>query len=445
MFGKPLTRWVGFAVLLVGLVLIAACGAPQATAPAQGNTTTPAEITFALNEEPEELGAMQAVVSKFEAANPNIKVTLANTPDDEEFTKKLAADVAAKTPPDVILFNYRRLGPFVIKGAVQPVDGYFAASQSIKAADYYPTAMDSFKFKGQQMCVPLNLSQLHIYYNVDMFKAANVPLPTSDWTWADFLNAAKALTRDTNGDGKTDQFGVGIARQAIRLMPFIWAHGGDLVDNPARPTELTLDRGAALEAFQWFADLQVKEKVVPNKEEEATENSQTRFQNGTLGMFFQSRVLTPELRATIKDFQWDIAPLPMDKTKATILHSDGFCIMNDSKNKDAAWKFVEYIAGKEGQVALAETGRSVPALISVAESDAFLKSSPPANNRVLLDMAPYVRPVPLMTTWLEVESVVNQEMTRAFWGDVSVAEAAKTAVEHTREYFKQNLTDQGSP
>ncbi len=435
-----LRRILILVVIGLSVMVIAACG----NAPTQ-TTSGAQEIVFAVNEEPEELTAFQSVVEKFNAANPSIKVTLANTPDDDEFTKKLAADIAARTPPDLILFNYRRIGPFVIKGAVQPVDDYFAASASIKPADFYATAIDAFKFKGMQMCVPLNLSQLQIYYNVDLFKAANVPLPTKDWTWADFLATAKALTQDTNGDGKTDQYGVGIARQAIRLMPFIWQHGGELVDNAERPTQLVLDQGVALEAFQWFVDLQVKEKVVPNKEAEATENSQSRFQNGTLAMFFQSRVLTPELRATVKNFAWDVAPLPMDKTRATILHSDGFCILKDSTKKDAAWKFIEFMAGKEGQRALAETGRTVPALISVAQSDAFLKSNPPAGNQVYLDMAQAVRPLPLMTTWLEVESALNQEITRAFWGDVTAAEAAKAAVENTREYFKRNLIDLGSP
>lgn len=440
MRGKMLRRILILVVIGLSVMVIAACG----NAPTQ-TTSGAQEIVFAVNEEPEELTAFQSVVEKFNAANPSIKVTLANTPDDDEFTKKLAADIAARTPPDLILFNYRRIGPFVIKGAVQPVDDYFAASASIKPADFYATAIDAFKFKGMQMCVPLNLSQLQIYYNVDLFKAANVPLPTKDWTWADFLATAKALTQDTNGDGKTDQYGVGIARQAIRLMPFIWQHGGELVDNAERPTQLVLDQGVALEAFQWFVDLQVKEKVVPNKEAEATENSQSRFQNGTLAMFFQSRVLTPELRATVKNFAWDVAPLPMDKTRATILHSDGFCILKDSTKKDAAWKFIEFMAGKEGQRALAETGRTVPALISVAQSDAFLKSNPPAGNQVYLDMAQAVRPLPLMTTWLEVESALNQEITRAFWGDVTAAEAAKAAVENTREYFKRNLIDLGSP
>lgn len=432
------------AVLLLLSVGIA-CGAPTAThAPA--SKLTPTTIRLAVNEAPEEFKGFQAVVAAFERANPTIKVNLENIPDDEEFTKKLAADIAAQTPPDVFLMNYRRIGPFALKGALHPVDQEFNTSQVIQPGAFYPTALNAYKHKGEQLCVPLNLSQLGVYFNAKMFQDAGVPLPKNDWTWNDFLAAAKALTKDTNGDGKPDQYGAGISTATIRLMPFVWARGGDIVDNPERPTTLTLDQGAALDAFQWFVNLQTKEHVVPDKTAEATQSSQARFQAGTLAMFFQSRVLTPELRETIKDkFVWDIAPLPQDKDRATILHSDGFCITSGSKNQDAAWKLVEYLAGPQGQTALAQMGRSVPALQAVANSPAFLESNPPANNLVYLEMAPYVRPVPLMTTWLEVESAVNKEIKRAFYGDATVQEAAHAAVEITREYFKQNLADLGSP
>lgn len=431
----------GAVVLTIGLI---ACGAPPQTA--VGTTNVPTTIRLAVNEVPEELETFQNILNAFEQANPNLKVKLENIPDDDEFTKKLAADIAAQTPPDVFLMNYRRIGPFVLKGALQPVDQYLNTSQIIHPADFFPTALNAYKHKGEQLCVPLNLSQLGVYYNAKLFQDAGVPLPKNDWTWDDFLTAARALTKDTNGDGKPDQYGAGISTATIRLMPFIWARGGDIVDNPERPTTLTLDKGAAFEAFQWFVNLQTQEHVVPDKQAEATQSSQARFQQGTLAMFFQSRVLTPELRETIKEkFEWDIAPLPQDNNRATILHSDGFCITKASRNKDAAWKLVEYLAGPQGQTALAQVGRSVPALQAVANSPAFLKSNPPANNQVYLEMAPFVRPVPLMTTWLEVESAVNKEIKRAFYGDATVEEAAHAAVETTREYFKQNLADLGSP
>jgi multiple sugar transport system substrate-binding protein len=370
-----------------------------------------------------------------------------NIPDDGEFDKKIAALFAAGIPPDVFTINYRRFGQFAIKGALQPVEQYLANSRIVKAGDYYPAALDAFKFKGRQYCIPQNLSSLEVYYNKSLFEAAQLPLPKAGWTWDEFLKDAKALTKDTNGDGRIDQYGLGVQPSTIRLVAFVWAHGGEIVDNPDTPTRLTIDSGPALEAFQWFVNLQVKEHVVPSKADEATEGDLSRFEHGTLGMYLNSRVQTPELRATIGNrFQWDVAPMPVGKNTATVLHSDGYCISSDSTNKDLAWAFTEFATGPDGQKQIVLTGRTVPSLQAVAQSPAFLVSAePPAGSQIYLDMAPYIRRVPIMTTWLEVEDVLNQEIKRAFYGDATVEEAAQSAVNSTLEYFKLNLKDLGTP
>lgn len=433
---------------LVGLLLLIACGGPASPQPGQAKSAPDAspaiagKITILLSEDAEGLQAVKSIVTTFNVAQPGVDVTLNNIPDANEFLKRLAADIAAQTAPDLFVINYRRFGQFAIKGAVDPIDDYIAKSKTLKLADYYPAALDAFKLKGKQYCLPQNLSSLQVYYNKKLFSAAGVAFPKTGWTWGDFLNAGRALTKDTNGDGKVDQYGVGVATQTLRLAPFIWAHGGELVDDPNRPTRLMVDSGAALEAFKWFVDLQVKEKVTPDKTEEATENSQSRFQRGTVAMYLNSRAVTPEFRATIKDFEWDVAPLPGDKHTVSVLHSDGYCMTSASKNKDAAWAFLEFTVGLEGQKLLVSTGRTVPSIKSVAETPAFLSpAAPPANNRVYLDMASNIRRLPIITTWPEIEEIFNREIRRAFYGDVSVEEAAQTAVKATNDLFQQGLKD----
>lgn len=420
--------------------------APTAAATA-GASALGGEISFYINEGADELEGFEQLVETFEGTHPGVKINLVNIPNDDEFDQKIAALYAAKTPPDVININYRRFGQFAIKDVLVPVDEYLKASTVVKASDFYPQSLEAFKFQGKQFCIPQNLSSLEVYYNKSLFEKANVPLPKPGWTWDDFLNAAKALTKDTNGDGKIDQYGLGIAPATIRLAPFIWAHGGELVDNLDKPTKLTIDSGPALEAFQWFVDLQNKYHVVPSKADEATEPDQSRFEHGTMGMYLNSRVETPELRETIEDaFEWDVAPMPADKNNATILHSDGYCISKDSKNKDLAWAFTEFANGPAGQTELVKTGRTVPSIQRIAESNDFLVSSePPASNKVYLDMIPNIRRVPVATTWLEVEGALNNEIARAFYGDATVQDAAKTAIQNTQEYFKQNLADLGNP
>jgi multiple sugar transport system substrate-binding protein len=129
-----------------------------------------------------------------------------------------------------------------------------------------------------------------------------------------------------------------------------------------------------------------------------------------------------------------------------VLHSDGYCLSTASTNKELAWAFTEFALGPAGQSQLAKTGRTVPSLKAVAESPAFLSSlAPPASSQIYLDMAPYIQRVPIATTWLEVEEALDNEIERAFYGEVSVEAAARQAVDLTSEYFAQNLKDLQAP
>jgi multiple sugar transport system substrate-binding protein len=249
--------------------------------------------------------------------------------------------------------------------------------------------------------------------------------------------AAKALTADKNGDSVTDQYGVGIDPILYRLAPFIWQAGGELVDDPANPTRLSLDSPAARLAFQWFVDLQVREKVVPDAAAEAAQESESRFLSGALGMYFNSRRAVPTMR-TIKNFDWDVAPLPRGSQSASILHSDGYCMAGKSKDKEAAWKFIEYANSVTGQEIVARSGRTVPSLRMVAESASFLDpTQKPAHSQVWLDAVPTLRTVPVMSNWPAIEDTVSKEIERAFYGQASVAEAAAAASELTQPLFQK--------
>src|SRR4029453_18820179 len=125
----------------------------------------------------------------------------------------------------------------------------------------------------------------------------------------------------------------------------------------------------------------------------------------------------------ISGFDWDVAPLPSFKEQAGILHSDAYCLTKGSDNKDAAWRFVEFALGAEGQRITARAGRTVPSLREVAESDAFLDpTAKPANSQVFLSTLPVIRAVPVMPTWVDIEDLTSEEIEHAYYGDQSVDE-----------------------
>jgi multiple sugar transport system substrate-binding protein len=409
-------KWLVFTLLL----LLSACAAPQLR-----------NVSFMVFGSPEELKAYQTLVAAFEKQNPDYKIDLIHIPSQGDYSTRFNADLAAGTPANVVMINYRNYANFAQKGALEGLQPYLDKSKLIKADDFYSEALQPYVWKGQVECIPQNISSLAVYYNKKLFDAAGVPYPKADWTWNDFLSAAQALTKAEN-----DQYGVGVEPALIRVAPFIWQNGGELVNSP-KAMRLLVDSPEAREAIQWFTDLQVKHHVVPDATAEKAESSESRFANGRLGMYLDSRKVVPTFR-TITDFDWDVAPLPTGKSPATILHSDGYCMTAATKDKDAAWKFIEFANSAEGQKIIAGTGRTVPSLKSVAESSAFLDpNAKPQNSRAWLDVIPSIRALPILKNWADIESTADSELERAFYGTASVDDVIKAIVDRTAPFFTE--------
>jgi multiple sugar transport system substrate-binding protein len=164
-------------------------------------------------------------------------------------------------------------------------------------------------------------------------------------------------------------------------------------------------------------------------------DSESRFVAGQTAMYLNSRRGTPSYRE-ITAFNWDIAPLPRGESEAGVLHSDGYCLSALAENKEAAWRFIEFANSPEGQTIIAGSGRTVPSLVAVAESPAFLApEQPPSRSYVFTESAATLRRVPTISTWEEIERVASEEIERAFYGDITPEQAAALADSRAEEYF----------
>jgi multiple sugar transport system substrate-binding protein len=413
------------------------CGGPSLVPALAADDPAGRDVSFMVFGDPAELAAYQALVDAFETAHPDTDVELIHIADQAENRQRLGADFAAGTPADVMLINYRRYAPFAAAGVLEPLGSYLRSSDVIEESDFYPEAIEPFRWRGDLMCIPQNVSSLVVYYDKDLFDAAGLAYPADDWTWEDLLATAQALTKDVDGDGLTDRYGLGTEASLFRVAPFIWQNGGELVLYERRtvPIRLAVDSRAAREAIRWFVELQTEHHVVPDAVAETAQSSEDRFIGGTTAMFLNSRRGVPTYRQ-IDDFAWDIAPLPRRVQPAGILHSDAYCMAAAAEDKEAAWTFIEYANSPEGQATIAGSGRTVPSLVEVAQSEAFLEpGADPARSDIFLSSLADLRAVPVMATWADIEEVAGEELERAFYGDVSVDQAIEAMVARTTPFF----------
>jgi multiple sugar transport system substrate-binding protein len=409
------------AVLVTMLSMVVSAGCRPSQPSGSDAAAAPQRISLQAFGDPAELSAYRELIAAFEAHAPNIKVEFIPVGNQREHMTKLMTGFSGGNPPDLFLINFRRFGQFAAKDVLEPLGPRLAERGKVKESDLFEAAVEAFRFNGTLMCIPQNISSLVVYYNRALFEQAGVRFPQNDWSWPDFLQAARALTRDTDGDGRVDVYGLGFEPTLIRVVPFIWQAGGDIVDDLHRPRWLTFDELPSLEAQEFIRSWSTH-NVVPPLSESRSENHESRFARGALGMILQSRRYTATLR-TVSNLDWDVAPLPRFRHAATVLHSDAYCLGKASPVKDASYRFVEFALSTAGATMIAKSGRSVPSLKSVAVSPAFLdENARPRSARVFLDSIKTIRRTPNIATWNEVETRADAVIEEWFYNPTSLLE-----------------------
>ncbi|PKL74187.1 MAG: sugar ABC transporter substrate-binding protein, partial [Candidatus Melainabacteria bacterium HGW-Melainabacteria-1] len=280
-------------LLLICLISLSAC------TPAKDPNT----ITFSTWGSPEEMAIINPLIEEFRRANPEIQLKLMHVPD--KYFQKMHALLAANLAPDVMFLNNINFPVYASNDAFLDLGPRLSQSQLLKADDFYPQTLEGFRWQGQIQGIPRDASNLVVFYNKALFKQANVPLPQADWTLDEMVATAKQLTRDADGDGHPEQFGISFQDYFLFWFPYVWSAGGDLFN--ADRSRFTLSEPAALAGLQFAADLRHKHHVAPTKAEAGSTTMSQLFMQGKLAMILNGRWAVPLYRQNLT-FDWDIAP-----------------------------------------------------------------------------------------------------------------------------------------
>lgn len=426
-------------------MLLAACtpATPQATAapasntnPTVGATTAPAEPTKAAVAEPVKIkvvsfltydenkeGAEAQVVAAFQKAHPEIVVDFQLLPYADYFTS-LKTWIAGGTAPDVASLDLSMLQEMAASGSLVDLSPMVKADNYDLSA-YYQSTLDMFQNNGGQYGLPASYSNVVMYYNKKLFDGAGLPYPDEKMDWATFIETAKKLTKDTNGDGTIDTFGT-----ARLWWPYYMLLTGATPFN-ADATQCTLTDQNAIDGFQAMVDLTLKDKVAPSANDLAAQDDWHMFEGGRIAMYPIGPWSINEFNDVIKDFDWDATTLPIGPNgkKVTFLFGNAYSVLSSSKQQEAAFEFMKFVTGAEGDQIRQDAGFEIAPIKAVAEGS-FLKAMEgrkPANAKVFLDSAAFAQSVPTHARWSEIADAISSQLDSALLGDITVPDAMKAA------------------
>lgn len=306
-------------------------------------------------------------VKAFEQKYPNIKVEFTLIPE-AEYSQKLNTMAISGNAPDVLCLWECDLARFAKSGLILPLDDYVKQSK-LDLNDFIPAVRNLINLQGKLYGLPWCFATEIMYYNKDLFDKAKVPYPTDKWTWEDFEKAAQKLT--VFKDGNIVQFGCDAISFQGLWYSIIGTFGDPIINEKG---QFAIGKGAK-EFLQWWTALTNKKVVAPPQVSTSGTITTDLFMAGKAAMAFNGSWMTSVYK-DIKNFRWDIAPIPKGKRQYSTLHTGFFAIYAKSKVKDAAWKFIEFCMSEEGQRLINKAGNNPSARISIMKKGYYKVRGP---------------------------------------------------------------------
>jgi multiple sugar transport system substrate-binding protein len=410
----------------------AGSGDAPAGSASTGYSGPPATLEYSIWGDPAEINNQQAIVDDFVAANPNIDVNV-TVSDWEPYWDKLQTGLAGGDAPDVFAMD-GPLGP-----DYQSRDVLLDLTPYIEGESYDLGQLDDNAVKdfttadGKQFGLPRDLNVIALYYNKKMFDEAGIPYPDDTWDWDKLVEVGKQLTKDTNGDGIPDQWGVYTETTDMEnaWSELVWQAGGDILSADGTTSALDTDESAA--GIQFLQDLIWKEKVMPDPAIFAEVGD--AFEQGKAAMEINGSWLVPTHEAAGIDL--GIAPLPKGPAgAATSVNPTGAVVYKNTEAPEAAWELVKYLASPAAQEKIMALKASVPVnkeILSTTYPDAF------DGAQVFADALSYAHLKPSFRGYDEFTTVLQTELDENVFNNPS--KTAKEAIASVNDQLNQILAD----
>ncbi|MHA7651642.1 ABC transporter substrate-binding protein [Mycobacterium sp. ML4] len=377
-------------------------------------------LTFFFAANPDEVRPRMRVVNEFQRRHPDIKVRpLLSGPG---VMQQLSTFCAGGKCPDVLMTWELTYAELADRGVLLDLNSLLARDQVFAEqlrADSIDALYRTFTYPagphGGQYALPEQWSGNFLFYNKAIFDAAGLSPPPGTWqqawSFADFLDAARALTRRETS-GRVTQWGFVNAWVSFYSAGLFAMNNGVRWSSPrTNPTHLNFDDDAFVEAVQFYADLINKYRVSPSASDQQSMSNADLFSAGraaiALGGHWRYQTFD---RADGLDF--DVAPLPLGprgQTACSNIGVTGLAIAASSKRKEQAWEFVKFASGPVGQALIGESRLFVPVLRSAIHSQGFEDAHRRIGNLAVLTEGRAVSVgLPITPAWEKVVALMDR-------------------------------------
>ncbi len=293
--------------------------------------------------------------ASFEQSHPGIKI-VQNDKSWNMIREILYASFTTGTGPDVVNTHANYAAEFGEAGYYYPINK-FPDFEKVRAT-FLPEAFASTEYKGNSYGLPSSGIAFALVCNKEMFDAEGIAPPR---TWSEFRAAAKRLTKDTDGDGEVDQYGLVLMGGdkggfAYRMVPFFYKAGANIMSDDL--TKIEFNSPVGIETLALFAQMyQVDHSITPGFLAYGPTETNDMVCGNKAAMAIEGSWVRGMVAAKNPSTKLVIVPVPVPDamidrydTAPTLQDMVMYSVNAHSKHLDAAWEFIKYLRNEEADM-----------------------------------------------------------------------------------------------
>ncbi len=373
---------------------------------------TPVTLSLAVWGAQAEEDAFNAAIRRYQQLHPNVTIKLEVSGNSSQLYQMVDTRLAGRQAPDLFRVQYQQLGRYAAARAVVDVSKYLDAGYD---KGFLPAFWQAVSFKGKPHALPHHTDTFAVYTNRELMAKIGVQAPTSleqSWSWAEFIRISRALK-----DKAAVPYGFAMSWQngaAYRWLPFLYQHGGQLLNADSTATQLSKREG--VETIAWTQSWFKEGLVPPSSSIKSSEQPQNLFANGTIGMLIGGDWQIPFLSKNMKA-EWDVTYMPRDVGMASDLGGNALAISRDCKNPDVAADFLKFMVDEANMEDFVTAAQFLPVRSTLAARELPYKLRPEAMG-VFVRQAATI-PVHMVTTetlpnFAKINARLTDELDLAF-------------------------------
>jgi multiple sugar transport system substrate-binding protein len=306
------------------------------------------------------------LAKRFTETHPDIEIKFRNPVKGyEEAAQEILRGQITHSMPDVAFNGINQIGLFVDRGIGAPLDTYIKKEGGLDKLGYYPTLAKLGTWKGKQYGLPFAVSTPVLYVNTDLVKATGGNPDRLPGTWPDLIKLGKAI----ESHSKSPVTGLYYQWEQTGNWLFqtlITSKGGHMLQPDSCKIGFNSDAGKwALQTLESFG-----KSGMPNL---ALGQARQSFVSGTIGIMADSTSYVAAAEKQINGtFGFKTMPFPLAAAQGRLPAGGNVAMVlsTDTKRQAAAWEYVKFVTGPEGQTAMANlTGYMPGNKIAVEKAD----------------------------------------------------------------------------